>query len=178
MSRYPGFRSVALARRLVPLAAVGLLSAAHVGAHATADWLQVAPTCVPDSMQTLQFGLTSQTDGLLRSAGRNPPVAYFCPVWNPDDFAAANSWKFLKLQYRDPNSGGGGVTARLYSKHRSSGAVSLVASVTSLSGSTVQVTSVPLPVPLSFKRFAYYVVLGLDGFDLPVEAHMVMLTTN
>jgi len=179
MSRNPGSRtSVAIARRLLPLATVGLLGAAHVGAHATADWLQVAPTCVPDSVQTLQFGLTSEPGGLLHSAGRNPPLKYFCPVWNPDDFAATPPWKYLKLQYRDQNPGGGGVSARLYAKHRGTGVVSLVASVSSLFGSAVQVATVPLPAPLSFKRFAYYIVLGLDGLDQPVEAHMVMLTTN
>jgi hypothetical protein len=179
MSCHPGSRTpLTMPRRLLPLAIVALVAAAHPGAHATADWLSVAPTCVPDSAQTLQFGLTSQAGGLLRSAGRNPPLAYFCPVWNPDDLTATPPWKYLKLQYRDPNSGGGGVTATLYAKSRSNGTVSLVASVSSLSGSLVQVATVPLPAPLSFKRYAYYVVLGLDGFDQPVEAHMVMLTSN
>jgi hypothetical protein len=179
MSCNPASRTrLAIARRLIPMMAIGLLGAAHFGAHATADWLGVAPTCVPDSMQTLQFGLTSQTGGLLRSAGRNPPLAYFCPVWNPDDLTAVPPWKYLKLQYRDPNPGGSGVTARLYAKSRSNGAVSLVASVASVFASAVQVTTVPLPAPLSFKRNAYYIVLALDGFEQPVEAHMVMLTTN
>ncbi|MGM9486484.1 hypothetical protein [Ideonella sp. YS5] len=166
------------ARRQFAAAVFAGLSALHGAAHATADWLTVAPTCVPDSLQTLQFGLTSQTGGHVRSAGRNPPLAYFCPVWMPDDFATAPSWKYLKLQYLDPNSSGGGVTAHLYAKNRSNGSVSLVASVTSVPSTIVKVLAVPLPVSLNFKRYAYYVTLGLDGLDLPVEAHMVMLTTN
>jgi hypothetical protein len=166
------------ARQLFAAAAFAGLSGLHGAAHATADWLTVAPTCVPDSLQTLQFGLTSQTGGHVRSAGRNPPLAYFCPVWMPDDFATVPSWKYLKLQYIDPNSIGGGVTARLYAKSRANGAVSLVASVTSVPSTIVKVLAVPLPVSLNFKRYAYYVTLGLEGVDLPVEAHMVMLTTN
>jgi hypothetical protein len=162
--------------RPLSVAAFAAFSALHPAAHATADWLTVAPTCVPDSLQTLQFGLTSQTGGHVRSAGRNPPVAYFCPVWNPDDLTTTPSWKLFKLQYLDPNPSGGGVTARLYAKSRATGAVSAVASVTSASTTIVKVLSVPLPAPLNFKRYAYYAVLELDGLDLPVEAHMVMLT--
>lgn len=165
-------------RRPLAGAAFCALCALHSAAHATADWLTVAPTCVPDSLQTLQFGLTSQTGGHVRSAGRNPPLAYFCPVWNPDDFATAPSWRYLKLQYLDPNASGGGVSAHLYAKNRANGSVSLVASVTSVPSTIVKVLSVPLPASLNFKRYAYYVTLGLDGPDLPVEAHMVMLTTN
>ena len=162
--------------RTFAAAALAACAAWSPAAHATADWLTVAPTCVPDSMQTLQFGLTSQTGGHVRSAGRNPPVAYFCPVWNPDDLTTTPSWKVFKLQYLDPNPSGGGVTARLYAKSRANGSVSLVASVTSVPSTIVKVLSVPLPAPLNFKRYAYYAVLGLDGLDLPVEAHMVMLT--
>ena len=65
-----------------------------------------------------------------------------------------------------------------HAKNRSNGNVTLVASVSSLPASTVKVVTVPLAAPLSFKRYAYYVVLTLDGLDLPVEAHMAMLTTN
>jgi hypothetical protein len=70
------------------------------------------------------------------------------------------------------------VVAKLYAKNRSNGNVTLVASVSSLPATTVKVVTVPLAAPLSFKRYAYYVVLTLDGLDLPVEAHMAMLTTN
>ena len=164
--------------RTVPLIAACLLAGVHAGAHATADWLTAAPTCVPDSAQTLQLGLTSQSGGYTRSTGRNPPLAYFCPVWNPDDLATTPSWQHLKLQFIDPNPSGAGVTAKLYQKNRSNGAVALVATASSTPSTTVKVISVPLPASLNFKRYAYYVVLGLDGLDLPVEAHMVMLTTN
>lgn len=162
-----------------PLLSAAALALATLSpaAHATGDWLTVAPTCVPDSPTTLQFGLTSQTGGYTRSAGRNPPLAYFCPVWNPDDLVAAStSWKFLKLQAIDPHPGGGQVVATLYAKSRSNGSVAPVATVASQSSTLVKVTTVPLPAPLNFKRNAYYVVLSLDGTDLPVEAHMVMLT--
>ena len=164
----------------LPLAAIALaLAALSPAAQATGDWLTVAPTCVPDSAQTLQFGLTSQTGGHTRSAGRNPPLAYFCPVWNPDDIVAAStSWKFLKLQAVDPHPSGGQVLATLYAKSRSSGAVSLVTSVASQPSTLVKVTTVPLPAPLNFKRNAYYVLLTLDGTEMPVEAHMVMLTNR
>lgn len=167
-----------LARRTCAGAAIATLLGLSTAAHATADWLTVAPTCVPDSAQSLDFGLTSQAGGFVRSSGRNPPVAYFCPVWNPDDLVATPSWKFLKLQYLDPNASGGGVTATLYQKNRSNGTVALAASVTSTPTTIVKVVTVPLPAPLNFKRYAYYVTLNLEGPDLPVEAHMVMLTTN
>ncbi|HEX5684058.1 MAG TPA: hypothetical protein VFY73_08480 [Ideonella sp.] len=158
------------------LAAALAFGAWHPAAHATADWLTVAPTCVPDSSQSLDFGLTSLGGGYVRSAGRNPPVAYFCPVWNPDDLAATPSWKFLKLQALDPNGGGGSVVATLYAKNRITGAVSPVTSVASPLSSIVMVTSVPLPAPLSFKRNAYYVTIQIDAPTMPAEAHMVMLT--
>lgn len=159
------------------LAAAALaLAALHPQAHATADWLTVAPTCVPDSPQSLQLGLTSLTGGYVR-AGRNPPVAYFCPVWNPDDLvAAATSWKFFKLQALDPNANGGSIVATLYAKSRASGTVSLVTSVSSLQSSTVKVATVALPASLNFKRYAYYVTIEMAPPSLPAEAHMVMLT--
>ncbi len=159
------------------LAATALaLGTWHPAAHATPDWLTVAPTCVPDSPQSLDFGLTSLSGGYVRSAGRNPPVAYFCPVWNPDDLAAKPSWKFLKLQALDPNAGGGSVVATLYAKKRDTGAVSLVTSLASPLSSIVTVTSVPLPALLDFKRFAYYITIQIDAPTMPAEAHMVMLT--
>lgn len=160
------------------LAALALSSLAWTpAAHATADWLTVAPTCVPDSPQSLDFGLTSLTGGYVRSAGRNPPVAYFCPVWNPDDLTSATpTWKSLKLQALDPNSGGGSVVATLYAKSRNSGAVSPVATVASGLSSIVMVTSVALPAALNFKRNAYYVTIQIDAPTQPAEAHMVMLT--
>ena len=164
-------------RQPLTLAAIAFAAIGwHTAAHATAEWLTAAPTCVPDSSQTLDLALTSLTGGFVRSGGRNPPVAYFCPVWNPDDLAATPSWKFLKLQALDPNSGGGSIVATLHAKSRTSGAVSHVASVASLLSSVVTVASVPLPVPLNFKRNAYYVTIQIDAPTLPAEAHMVMLT--
>jgi hypothetical protein len=164
-------------RQPLTLAAIAFAACGwHPAAHATAEWLTPAPTCVPDSPQTLDFAVTSLTGGFVRSAGRNPPVAYFCPVWNPDDLVATPSWKFLKLQALDPNSGGGSIVATLYAKSRSNGFVTPVASVSSLLSSIVTVASVALPMPLSFKRNAYYVTIQIDAPTMPAEAHMVMLT--
>jgi hypothetical protein len=138
----------------------------------------VAVTCIPDSLQTMQLGIVNQAGGYIESGGRNPPLAYSCPVSNPDDAVAMPSWTILRLGFVDLNPGGGGVIAKLYAKSRATGTVSLVTSLASVPSATYKVVAAKLPKPLDFKRYSYYVALGLDGIDQPVRAHVVMLATS
>ncbi len=170
-------------RRTMLVVGVGL-AAMHAPVWATSDWTTAAPTCTPDSKRTLSLGITSALGGFLqagaavgaRAEGRNPPLAYYCPVWNPDDLTTASTWSHLQLQFRDPTSTGGQVRARLYSKNRSTGIVKLVASASSVPSSTIHTVSVPLRNTVDFAINAYYVVLELENGTQAVEAHMVMLT--
>jgi len=152
------------------------LAAWHTGAHATADWTTAALGCAPGSLATLQYSQPSETGGYVAS-GRNPPLTYFCAVHNPDDAATTPSWKYLKLQFSDPNVVGGSIVARLYAKRRDTGAVTTVAEVASVPSNGVVTVGIALPGALSFRTNAYYVTIGLDAIQLPVQAHMVMLTS-
>jgi len=162
-------------RAALALAAL-VLAAWHTGARATADWATVPLSCAAGSLATLQNGQTSETGGYVTS-GRNPPQIYFCAVHNPDDTATAPSWKFLKLQFSDPNTTGGSIVTRLYAKRRDTGAVTKVAEVASMPSNGVATVGVALSKALSFRLNAYYVAIELDAIQFPVQAHMVMLTT-
>jgi hypothetical protein len=164
-------------RRTLFAAGLGLL-ALQGPAWATPDWTTVAPTCTPDLQTNSTFGLTSPSGGYVK-AGRNPPKqTYMCPVWNADDLTtdASASWRRLQLQYLDIT--GGNVNAKLYAKNRSTGKVSLVASVTSAAAASINVASVPLRTALDFAVNGYYVVFELKASTgaTPHQAHMVMLT--
>jgi hypothetical protein len=161
-------------RRALLAASFGLL-AMQGPAWATPDWLAVAPTCTPDLQTDSTFGLTSPSGGYVK-AGRNPPKQiYMCPVWNADDLTtdAPASLRFLKLQYLD--TAGGNVNAKLYAKNRSTGNVSLVASVRSAAATSINVVSVALRGPLDFAVNGYYVAFELKA-NSGAQAHMVMLT--
>lgn len=166
-----------LARRLSALATTASL-ALPISAHATADWQMAAVACVADSLQTMQLAVVNLAGGYIESGGRNPPLGYSCPVANPDDGVTTPSWTLLRLGFVDLNASGGGVTARLYAKSRSTGTVSLVTSIASLPSASYKVLVAKLPKPLDFKRYSYYVALVLDGIDQPVQAHVVMLTSS
>lgn len=159
------------------LLACGLASLA-APAWATLPWLTPAATCVPDSLHTIQFGVTSKLGGYVRG-GREPPYLYFCPVHNPDDKASAD-WNRLQLQAVDDNLTGGNVVARLYRKSRTTGLVNQVAFVGSLPGPGIQIASKVLLRPFDFAAYGYYIALELnpDGTEQAVEAHMVMLVTE
>lgn len=161
-------------RRALFGAALGLV-ALHGTAWATNDLTIVVPTCSPANANTVAFGLTSKSGGYVR-AGRNPPVRYFCPVGNPDDFTTLPSWTKLKLQYLDPNSTGGQVRASLYAKDRTTGATQLVASLGSVPSPTIKVVETGFRVPMDFAANGYYVVIDLNTTSMVVEAHLVMLT--
>jgi hypothetical protein len=163
-----------------PLAVLATIAplALPFSAHATADWQMAAVACVADSQQSMQLAVVDLAGGYIQSGGRNPPVAYTCPVSNPDDAATMPSWTLLRLGFVDLNATGGGVTARLYAKSRSTGTVSLVSSVASVPSPVYKVVAAKLGKPLDFKRYSYYVMLGLDGIDQPVQAHVVMLTSS
>jgi hypothetical protein len=149
-------------------------------AQASEDWTTVAPTCVPDSAQTLDFGLTSKTGGYVR-AGRNPPVLYFCPIHHADNLNSNGqpSWNRFSLQYLDTNTRGGNVIARLYRKHRVTGAVSQVTSLSSVGGPGIQVVS-KIIKPQNLKDYALYATfeMVLEASETAVETHMLMLTTQ
>lgn len=146
----------------------------------TSDWTAVAPTCTPDSAQTLEFGLTSKTGGYIR-AGRNPPVLYFCPIGHADNLDSEGfaTWDNFGLQYHDPNTRGGNVIARLYRKHRVTGAVSQVTWLSSVSGPGIQVMS-KFFKPVNLKTYSLYatIEMALQVGETPVEAHMLMLSTQ
>jgi hypothetical protein len=161
------------------LALAAVLSALPLAASATADWLAAAATCTPADLPTLQSRGVNAAGGYVTS-GRNPPQVYVCGVVNPDDVGGPASWRWLKLQYRDPTPTGAGVVARLYAKRRTSGSTTLLAEASSAAGSdAVSVLSVPVSKTMDFRSFLYHVVISLDPQGTTaVEAHAVMLTTN
>lgn len=165
-------------RRLTAFAAVATaLIAIHGSAHASADWVTLVPSCAPASQQTVEFATVNLTGGYV-TAGRNPPLSYLCTVPPPGDGSLVPTWKMFKLQYSDPNSGGGSIVATLYAKRLDTGKTSRIAELTSANSSGVVVGKVALLKSLSFKTNAYYVTVTMDPLSLPVQAHTVSLTAN
>ncbi len=176
-------RSRRPARAALAAAAIAL-AAAHAPAFATTDLTIGAVTCVPGTPPTVQRESVNPpvkliAQGAIQQAGPNPPLTYLCPVWSPDDFATQPGWKRMALQYSDTNlAGNGRVRARLFSKNRKTGAVAVVATVSSVpTAGVVKVISAPLGAVLDFSTSAYYIVLDLNTQPGTIAAHMVMLTS-
>jgi hypothetical protein len=136
---------------------------------------------VPDGPETVEFGLTVPSQGLLR-AGRNPyaSLGYVCRIDN-FDLTSVPSYNRLELQCLNPNTSraAGDVEVRLHRKGRTTGQASEVVRLACPAGSpTLRVVSVPLGVKLNFRSYAYWATLHLRTTALPVEAHMVSLTTR
>lgn len=155
------------------LAAAALLGGLHAAPAIAANWTMVIPACTPDSKQTVEWEFTSRSGGYAR-AGRNPPLAYFCPVGTPDDFAAKPPTR-LQLQYLDPNSAGGAVKARLYQKHRVTGATKLLSVASSVPSPSIAVVQSTLRGTIDIATYTYYITVEMNTTSLPVEGHMVML---
>lgn len=171
-----------IGRAALLLAAGVSLSVAHAPAFAASQDLSfVAAVCVPDGPETVDFGFTSASGGFLRAGRDIYDRIYVCPVGNPDNLTARPSWTHLLLQCLNPNTGrsGGSVVARLNRKSRSTGTASQVVALECPSStSTVRTFAVPLGVRLDFSQFAYWVTLELKSSAVPVEAHMVAMTTR
>lgn len=145
--------------RLASVAAT--LALCSLGAHAqSSNWQSVASACVPLSAAAAQQVQVVNNGSYLRAplAGRNPPtINYACNVLDPSN-GTVPAWIRLVLQYADAT--GNAVSATLYAKSKSNGAVSNVASVSSLASSSVTSVSVAIPV-LDFAINSYYVLLTL-----------------
>jgi hypothetical protein len=165
-----------LGRAALLAATLGLAATA---AQATLDLGIVVGTCPPRTASALHYDL-HLTNGAVRKAGRNPPKvsAYFCDV-PVDDLTTVPGWNTLELQFSDRNpTGDGNVRARLMRKSLVSGGAKELVAVYSVPSSSVRTVSVPLPEPLDFTRFAYFVIVELTTPLEAVEAHMVRLTTR
>lgn len=145
--------------RLAGLATVLALAAAGAQAQSS-DWQSVASACVPLSPAAAQQVQVVNNGSYLRAplAGRNPPTLnYACNVLDPSN-GTVPAWVRLVLQYADAT--GNAVSATLYAKSKSTGAIGNVASVSSVASSSVDSVSVALPV-LDFAINSYYVLLTL-----------------
>lgn len=164
--------TAALSRTLAA-AALCAVGAAHA---APEDWQAVAASCTPTTPSALSGAtLNASNNGAIRANTGDGTLKYVCNVLDSYVSSVTVNWTRFRLQALDPV--GGAVGAQLYAKNKTTGAVTLVATVVAnVPVANVQNYAVPIPA-LNFDAFAYHVVITLNRqAAAQPAAHMVSLT--
>lgn len=151
------------------------LCSAFAAQAAPEDWQTVAASCQPTSTNALsQAVINPGNNGSIRANAGDGQLKYVCNVL--DSFATSTTLNWFKFRLQAVDPVGGSVGAQLYAKDKTTGAVTLVATVVAGASPNIQNLSVPVPA-LHFDNFAYHVVITINR--LPggqPAAHMVSLT--
>lgn len=149
----------------LPLVLAALATAAGAPAPVRAqasNWQSVASACVAATVGASQQVTVAANGSFIRAkpaAGPNPPTLnYVCNVLDASD-STLTTWTKLRLEYLDVL--GGQVTATLYAKSKSTGALTNLGQVVGTPSNTVTTATVGVP-PLNFATHSHYVLLGLQ----------------
>jgi hypothetical protein len=111
---------------------------------------------VPDPTTTPAQYITSTSGAVGFKGVTTGSLLFRCNVTNPLDTAYNPSWNTLFLTFSDTNTFGY-VKATLYKKSKSTGAYSVVGTVTSTDGSGVRKIGNTLTSSFDFYNYAYYI---------------------
>ncbi len=140
---------------------LGLLGLGMTPALASSEQPHAATTCIPDD--STPTGKYSAGSGKITFKGSATGVIdFWCDISNPADSAHGNpSWTTLLLTNKDggPRSW---VEARLYKKHRITGATMTELTLTSSDQDAIKEDSKALPAPLDFNQYGYFLRVRLQ----------------
>lgn len=155
---------------------IGLLCCGIVPALAASEQPRAATTCVADDSTPASRYSTGSGKITFKGAATGV-IDFWCDVSNPASTAHGNpDWSTLLLTARDdgPKSF---VEAKLFKKHRTTGATTAELTLTSSDRDGIREDSKALPAALDFNQFGYFLRVRLQRSSITAnpEFHAVTL---